>query len=178
MDTHSLPGSAWWPDARPAELLVLALAALVVVLAARSGWHRGASRLVLSLLGLVAGVGAGVEVAGRIQATWPQTGWGAVGVLVGTVLVVAVVGASLGAWLGGALARGLGKVHLGVLDRTAGAVVRGGLAVVLCAVALTLLPGRWAPWADGPAAPGGGLTQALEQAGHHVLDPVIGGGPR
>lgn len=149
-------------------VLLVLLAALLVVLAARSGWRRGASRPVLALLGVAGGAVTGVEVAARVQAHWPQTGGDAVVLVVGAVLVLAVVGASLGAAVGAGLARVLGAVHLGVLDRVAGAVVRGGLAVVLCAVLLPLLP-----LVPGHGTPGDGLRQSLEQVGRHVLDPVV-----
>lgn len=122
-------------------LLVLAVAALVVVLAARSGWRRGASRLVLSLLGVVAGVLVAGDVARWVDGRWPQGGWSDTGLLVGTVLVLAVVGGALGSAVGGAVAGVLRRLHLQVLDRTAGAVVRGGLAVAVCALAITLWPG-------------------------------------
>lgn len=163
------------PERLAPLLVVLAvlLAAVLVVLAARSGWRRGASRPVLALLGVAVGAVTGVEVAARIQAHWPQTGGDAVILSIGTVLVLAVVGASLGAAVGAVLARALGAVHLGVLDRVAGAVVRGGLAVVLCAVLLPflpLVPGDGTPW---PGSPGEGLRQSLEQVGRHVLDPVV-----
>lgn len=140
---------------RPAGLLVLALAVLIVVLAARSGWRNGASRLVLALLGLGAGAFAGVTVADRIDARWPQTGWNEVALVAGTVVVLAVVGAGLGGALGTALSRALNAVHLRVVDRAAGAVLRGGLAVLVLALVLPLLPGNPVGGLDGPGGFGG-----------------------
>lgn len=130
-------------------LVVLAVAALVVVLAARSGWRHGASRLVFSLLGVVAGVVVAFDVAPWIDGRWPQTGWNGVALLAGTVLVLAVVGGAVGSALGGALSGLLRRLHLQVLDRAAGAVVRGGLAVAVCALAIALWPGNQAV---GPVA--------------------------
>lgn len=124
-----------------AGLTVLAVAALVVVLAARSGWRRGASRLVLSLLGVVAGALVAVDVAGWLDGRWPQSGGYDTGLLVGTVLALAVGGGAVGSVVGGGLAAVLRRLHLQVLDRAAGAVVRGGLAVAVCVLTLTLWPG-------------------------------------
>ncbi|MEZ0492795.1 CvpA family protein [Kineococcus sp. TBRC 1896] len=160
---------------RLADLLVLALAVLVVVLAARSGWRRGASRLVLTLLGLGAGAWVGLSLAVRIDARWPQTGWTALALLAGAVLVLAVVGAGLGGALGTALARALGAVHLRVLDRSVGAVLRGGLAVLVLALVLPLLPG------SPVAAPGGfdGFDRfdGLDRARQVVVSAFDGAGP-
>ncbi|PRY11184.1 CvpA family protein [Kineococcus rhizosphaerae] len=169
--TPHLPGGL-----RPAGLLVLALAVLVVVLAARSGWRRGASRPVLALLGLAAGAVTGLTVAGRVEDRWPQTGWDALALTAGTVVVLAVVGAGLGGALGSALSRALGAVHLRVVDRAAGAVLRGGLAVLVLALVLPLLPGNPAGGLTGPGGFGGAGLDRARQVVAQAADEIVGRG--
>lgn len=150
-------------------LVVLGVAALVVLLAARSGWRNGASRLVFALLGTAAGVYVAFDVAAWIDQRWPQTGWYDLALVAGTVLVLAVVGGSLGSAIGGGLSSVLRKVHLQFLDRIAGAVVRGGLAVVVCALAISLFsPGG--PPGDGWTGPrvGPAVDQVRDTVGGAV----------
>ncbi|MBC3762740.1 CvpA family protein [Quadrisphaera oryzae] len=115
-------------------LLDVAVAVLVVaavLLGARAGWRTGASRSVLSLAGLVAGA-----VVGLALSAWLVGGH--LSALVHLLLVAACVlgGALVGSALGGAvgdlLGRGLSRLHLGLLDRTAGAGVRAVVALVVC----------------------------------------------
>lgn len=115
-------------------LLDVAVAVLVVaavLLAARAGWRSGASRSVLSLAGLVAG-----GVVGLALSAWLVGGH--LSALVHLLLVAAcalggaLVGSALGGAVGDLLGRGLSRLHLGLLDRTAGAGVRAVVALVVC----------------------------------------------
>lgn len=115
-------------------LLDVAVALLVVaavLLGARAGWRTGASRSVLSLAGLVAGALVGLALSAWLVGAHLSA-------LVHLLLVAACVlgGALVGSALGGAvgdlLGRGLARLHLGLLDRTAGAGVRAVVALVVC----------------------------------------------
>lgn len=115
------------------DLAIALLVLAVVVLGARAGWRTGASRSVLSLAGALAGLVIGLSVS-----TWLVGEH--VSVLLHLLLVAvcavggALVGSSLGGAVGGLLGRALSRVHLGVVDRGAGAVVRGFVALVVCSL--------------------------------------------
>ncbi|PWJ54925.1 Colicin V production protein [Quadrisphaera granulorum] len=115
------------------DVAVVVLVVAAVILGARAGWRSGASRSVLSLAGLVAGAVVGLA----LSAWWVSE---QLSPLVHLVLVAACVvgGALVGSALGGAagdlLGRGLARLHLGLLDRTAGAGVRAVVAVVVCSL--------------------------------------------
>jgi len=115
------------------DLAVALLVVAVVVLGARAGWRTGASRSVLSLAGLLAGL-----VLGLAASTWLVGEQ--LSVLLRLVLVAAcalggaLVGSGLGGAVGDMLGRALSRLHLGVVDRGAGAVVRGLVALVVCSL--------------------------------------------
>lgn len=115
------------------DLAVALLVVAVVVLGARAGWRTGASRSVLSLAGMLAGL-----VLGLAASTWLVGEQLSVLLRLVLVAVCAVGGALVGSGLGGAvgdlLGRALSRLHLGLVDRGAGAVVRGLVALVVCSL--------------------------------------------
>lgn len=163
--------------------------ALVLLLAggAVAGWRRGGLRLAGSVVGLVVGLAVGAAVVPLLT-----------GSLVGTtrlvvtalgVLVVAALGSGLGRTAGGLLAGLVARLHLGVLDRAAGAV--GGLLLTFVLLGLTLSvldldPATGGQWlATARTSQLGGLaSDAADQALRVVHVPTpgpelpAGGGPR
>ncbi|MFB9378148.1 hypothetical protein ACFFKU_09180 [Kineococcus gynurae] len=142
-----------WGERPGLSLLLLVVVVLVVGLAVRAGWRAGASRVLLTLAGVVAGFVAGLQLAA--WAVVPaERGYLLLLVVAAATVVGAVLGSVLGALLGGLLQR----LHLRVLDRAAGAVLRGGVAAVVVLVAVSwVVPGaQWAP-VDGFGGPDLGL---------------------
>lgn len=154
--------------APPAQVLldvaVAVLVVAVVLLGARAGWRTGASRSVLSLAGLVAGA-----VVGLALSTWlvGEHLSALVHLLLVAVCVLggALVGSALGGAVGDLLGRGLARLHLGLLDRTAGAGVRAVVALVVCSVLAGLVL-AFAPPSSAVARSGvvSGLAGVVPQA--------------
>ncbi|WP_180357961.1 CvpA family protein [Streptomyces sp. NP160] len=113
------------------DLAVALLALAAVLFGARAGWRTGASRSVLSLAGLVGGAVVGLALSAWLVGAHLSP---LVHLLLVAVCVLggALVGAALGGAAGDLLGRGLGRLHLGLVDRTAGAGVRAVVALVVC----------------------------------------------
>lgn len=153
-------------------VLVDVVVLVIVAVAAWQGWRRGGTALVLSLVGVAAGVFAG---------GWLATGWdpSSTVLLVVAVVVGGLVGLALGRRLAVALAtrRRGGRVagpHL--VDRLVGVLAHGALALVLCVAAGAVLA------AFGPADLGGAVhgssvlsaTAAHLPSASQVVDRVPG----
>ncbi|HOC44902.1 MAG TPA: CvpA family protein [Thermoanaerobaculales bacterium] len=100
------------------------------------GFWKGAARLVLGIGGLVAGlwlaVAVGVDAAALLQG-WLGPGW--IAAALGRVLpAVACIALCLAAGWG--ISRTLEAVHLGWLNRLAGALLAGGVGLIVLAVLL------------------------------------------
>lgn len=153
---------------------------LLVVLGAVGGWRRGGLRLAGSVVGLVVGLAVGTAVVPVLTGSLRAGTRVAVTVL--GVLVVAALVSGLGRAAGGLLASLVARLHLGVLDRLAGAVGGAVLALVVLGLGLALL-------GDGPAgvpgAAGTWLTTAQDSqiagwaadAADQALQVVRGGTP-
>ncbi|MCO7219194.1 CvpA family protein [Klenkia sp. PcliD-1-E] len=135
---------------------------LLVVLGAVGGWRRGGLRLAGSVVGLVVGLAVGTAVVPALTGSL-QAGTRVAATVLG-VLVVAALGSGLGRAAGGLLAGLVARLHLGVLDRLAGAVGGAVLALVVLGLGLALL-------ADGPAGVVGGAGAWLTAA----RDSQVGG---
>ncbi len=120
---------------------------LLVVLGAVGGWRRGGLRLAGSVVGLLVGLAVGTALVPVL--TGSLQGGTRVAVTVLGVLVVAALGSGLGRAAGGLLASLVARLHLGVLDRLAGAVGGAVLALVVLGLVLALV-------GDGPGATLGG----------------------
>jgi uncharacterized membrane protein required for colicin V production len=116
-----------------------------------SGFWEGAVRLVFGGGGLIAGIWLAVVAGPEASAVLSETigvEWLA-GVLARLVLVLACVGLCLLAGWG--IERTLKALHLGWLNRLAGAALAGGLAIVLLALFLTTasrLSPTWSEWCE------------------------------
>jgi hypothetical protein len=154
------------------DVLVDVVVVVIVAVGAWRGWRRGGTALVLSLVGVAAGVFAG---------GWLATGWdpSSTVLLVVAVVVGGLVGLAVGHRLADALAtrRVGGRVarpHL--LDRLVGVVAHAALALVLCVAAGAVLV------AVGPAELGGAVrgssvltaTAARLPTATQVVDRVPG----
>ncbi|MGC8499335.1 MAG: MarP family serine protease [Acidimicrobiales bacterium] len=116
---------------------------VLVALAAVRGSLGGLARQVGQLAGLVGGLLAGADVAAGLSGH-VTTGHLRPLVALGLVVVIMLVGASLGAWLGSLVHRALQMARLGLLDRIGGAVVGGaGMLIVLWLIAGLLAPVAW-----------------------------------
>lgn len=114
---------------------------LIVLLAAGglAGWRRGGFRLAGSVAGAVVGLAIGLAVVPSLAARL-DGGAAAVATVLGVLLAV-LGGAGIGRWVGALPAGLLARLHLGALDRAAGAVAGSMVAFVLVGMALTVLPG-------------------------------------
>jgi hypothetical protein len=142
---------------------------LLLVLGAVAGWRRGGLRLAGSVVGLVVGLVVGTALVPVL--TGSLQGGTRVAVTALGVLVVAALGSGLGRAAGGLLAALVARLHLGVLDRLAGAV--GGVVLALVVVGLGLVGGApgWGPGGVGPwlsaardSQLGGWAADAADQA--------------
>ncbi|MEH3075587.1 MAG: CvpA family protein [Quadrisphaera sp.] len=153
------------------DIAVAVLVVAVVLLGARAGWRTGASRSVLSLAGLVAGAVVGLALSAWLVGEHLSA---LVHLLLVAVCVLggALVGSALGGAVGDLLGRGLARLHLGLLDRTAGAGVRAVVALVVCSVLAGLVL-AFAPPSSAVARSGvvSGLAGVLPPA-RGVVDDV------
>jgi uncharacterized membrane protein required for colicin V production len=134
------------------------LLAVVVVGCALAGAFWGAVRMAAGLAAAVAAVAAGRFAgapAARLLTSAPQPGAGA---HLAGVALVAIVAAGVVLLAGRGLRRGLVAVHLSCLDRLAGAVLAGVLAVVVLAALLGLA-------AQGGYEPRGAWSARLAHTG-------------
>ncbi len=114
---------------------------VVVVLVALGAWRgyaHGALRQVGAFAGFVAGFYVGGRAAPALSTSVTSSGWRPL-VALGIVLVAAVAGSALGRALGSVLSRALHELHVGLVDRVAGAVVGGAGAAIACWMAAGLL---------------------------------------
>jgi hypothetical protein len=145
------------------DVLVDVVVLVIVAVGAWQGWRRGGTTLVLSVVGLVAGVFLG---------GWLATGWdpSSTVLLVVAVVVGGLVGLALGHRLADALATRraggrVGRPHL--LDRLVGVVAHGALALVLCVAAGAVLADA------GPTGLAGAVrsSSVLTAASAHLPTP-------
>ncbi|MGC8510923.1 MAG: CvpA family protein [Acidimicrobiales bacterium] len=114
---------------------------VVVVLVALGVWRgyaHGALRQVGAFAGFVAGFYVGGRAAPALSTSLTSSAWRPL-VALGIVLVAAVAGSALGRAVGSVLGRALRELHVGLVDRVAGAVVGGVGAAIACWMAAGLL---------------------------------------
>ena len=114
---------------------------VVVVLVALGVWRgyvHGALRQIGGFAGFVAGFYVGARAAPALSTSVTNSGWRPL-VALGIVLVAAVAGSALGRALGSVLGRALRELHVGLVDRVAGAVVGGLGTAIACWMAAGLL---------------------------------------
>lgn len=152
-----------------AALWVDLILLVLLVAGAVAGWRRGGLGLAGSVAGLVAGLLVGLAVVPLLTDALTGTAWWVVTGL--GVLVAGLLGSGLGGWLGGLLTVVLARLHLGLLDRVAGAVGGLLLAFVLIGIAFSLLsagpgPGPAGDWlvAARTSALGSAATSVADQA--------------
>ncbi len=130
--------------------LVDLVIALALVYAGFWGYRRGLAYSVLSLLGLLVGLGLGVLLAVSVPGQLQQFSPGVRSALgVGLLLLCAFLGDAAGTWVGLRLRLRAGRLHLGVADSVLG--VAWGLVVTLLAswyLGLTFGNGPWQPLAS------------------------------
>ncbi len=121
------------------DLLDLAVLALVLI-AAVHGWHSRGTSIAGRWGGLVLGLAVAVAIDTRVV----TSGW----LLTAGILVVGLLlGVALGGWIGDGIARLLQRLGLGGVDRVAGVVASGFLALVAASLLLSVLAhgtGQWA----------------------------------
>lgn len=107
----------------------VALVVLTLV-AAAGGWRAGLTRVAGWAAGGVVGLALGLTAAGLLaRVSWDSSA--RVVAQVAAVVVLTVLGARAGRRVGSVAARLVARLHLSVIDRAAGLVVRGGLALAL-----------------------------------------------
>ncbi len=116
------------------DLVVVAL----VALGAWRGYAHGALRQLGAFVGFVGGFYVGARAAPALSTSLTRSGWRPL-VAIGVVLVAAMAGSALGRALGSLVSRSLHGLHVGLVDRVAGAVVGGAGAAIGCWMAAALL---------------------------------------
>lgn len=124
----SSPGPAWGPVIASVTV-VDALVVLFAAGAAARGWQLGLTRLALGAAGLLTGALTGLWVANHLLPTGVPV---SALLTIGLVLTAALAGAVIGAALGRRAAAVLATTGLRPLDRAAGALARGGVALTVC----------------------------------------------
>lgn len=151
------------------DLACLALLAAGAV----GGWRRGGLRLAGSVAGLIAGTWLGLALIPPLAAPLTGTIWWVV--VIGGLLLAASLGGGLGRWLGSLVATVVYRLHLGLLDRLAGA--GGGLLLTLVAIGVVLslaglghVTGQAAEWWS--AARASTIGSASSQVADRAWDAV------
>ncbi len=133
---------------------------IIMVLAAVGGWRTSGALRVGRLAGLLLGALLGLAVAGLVT---PATAGGGLRLVIAIVLLLvgAAILGGVGGWVGLAVARGLGRLRLGVADRALGAVLSGLIALLGCWLLLIVAAVFW---------PDSGLVAAIRTSS--LLDVV------
>lgn len=150
-------------------MLIDLVALLIVALAAFAGWRRGGVATALHVAGWVVGLVVGLRVATLLSESLSP----AAHVLLGLLCALGglVVGGALGNLVGRHATSAVARLHLGLLDRAAGTVVRGlgALLVVWLVLALVVAIGP-ASWASRARASG-----LLSNGGVPIVSSVVSG---
>ncbi len=120
--TAVYPSHVSWVD-----VVIVGLA----VLGAARGFATGALRQLGAVVGLLGGFLAATAVAPSWSSHLARSSWRPL-LALGIVIAGSAVGSTLGAWVGGLVHRSARVVHLGTVDRVAGALVGTAGAVALC----------------------------------------------
>jgi S1-C subfamily serine protease len=104
---------------------------ILVALSALRGFAEGAIRQILGLAGLVAGLLIGTAIAPSLSTHITHANWRPI-LALGIILAMSVIGSALGGLLGSVVAKFAHAFMLGPVDRVAGVVVGGAVALVLC----------------------------------------------
>lgn len=121
---------------------------IVVVIASAgiSGWRSGGAVSAVRLVALLVGLVIGLRIAGLLSTSLSPVAHLVLGVA--CALGGLLIGGALGSRLGVTVSGGLARIHLGLVDRAVGALVRGFAAAVLIWMVLVLVvtlgPSRWA----------------------------------
>lgn len=125
------------------------LIAVLAVLAGLYGYAEGALRQVSRVAGLGAGFLLATASAPRLSGDLTHASWRPAAAL-GIVLVGTLLGGVIGSVIGAFFARALHTLHLGIVDRSAGAVVGVGAALAGCWLMAGLLASTtWGSLANG-----------------------------
>ena len=154
------------------DVLVDVVVLVIVAVAAWQGWRRGGTALVLSLVGVLAGVFLG---------GWLATAWdpSSTVLLLVAVVVGGLIGLALGRRLASALATRRTDGHVArphLIDRVVGVVAHGALALVLCVAGGALLVAAGPPGLGGAVRDSSVLsaTEAHLPTATQVVDRVPG----
>lgn len=152
-------------------IVVDVLIVVVLVVALVTGIQRGFFASIGSLAGIVAGGFAALWLTPLVSAWVPSPDWRGIAVL-GTVVGLLVVGATIGSLIGMALRRGTDKLRLRAIERFLGGVA--GLAIAALAVAL-VAPAVTAVGVPGisSAVASSSLVQAIDRLTPPVVDAAL-----
>ncbi len=104
---------------------------VLVALSALRGFAEGAIRQILGLAGLAGGFLIGTAIAPSLSTHITHAHWRPI-LALGIILAMSVIGSALGGLLGSVVAKFAHAFMLGPIDRVAGVVVGGVVALVLC----------------------------------------------
>jgi uncharacterized membrane protein required for colicin V production len=139
---------------------------IIVLLAALRGFSEGAISQISVLIGTAAGFFFGTAVAPSLAADITKGHWRPA-VALGIVVLITMVGVTLGGIVGRMISRFVSALMLGIVDRFAGIIVGVAGALVLCWLTAGLL--AVAPWASVDSAI---QNSAILSALDHVMPPV------
>jgi uncharacterized membrane protein required for colicin V production len=139
---------------------------IIVLLAALRGFSEGAISQISVLIGTAAGFFFGTAVSPSLAGDITKGHWRPA-VALGIVVLITLVGVTVGGIVGRMISRFVSALMLGIVDRFAGIIVGVAGALVLCWLTAGLLAA--APWASVDSAiQNSSLLSALD----HVMPPV------
>jgi uncharacterized membrane protein required for colicin V production len=104
---------------------------LIVALSALRGFAEGAIRQIVGLAGLVAGFLIGTAIAPSLSTHVTHAHWRPI-LALGIIFAMTIIGSTVGGVLGSLISKFAHAIMLGFIDRIAGIVVGGVVALVLC----------------------------------------------
>lgn len=146
-------------------------AIVLVLIAAAHGWHSRGTSIAGRWVGLVLGLAVAVAVDTRVvtSASWLLTA--------GILLVGLLLGVAVGGWIGDRIARLLQRLGIGGVDRVAGVLVSGVLALVAASLLLSVLAHGTGQWAQAARASSAiQVADRLHGDPSRVTGPVAGAG--
>lgn len=150
--------------------IVDAVVVLILLGTTASGLRSGFATTLGALLGLAAGACAAVWamplVSDAIDPPWR------IAAVLGSLIVLLLVGSSIGGWIGGAVRRGADRLHLGIIDRLLGGALGLAIGLVVVFLAGTVVTGSDVPSLSS-AVDSSRVLQFVDQVTPALLDGVL-----